>query len=432
MFGKSSNNTASYYTRDVSQAFNVSAIFIGVAILFLLLYAIGQATSFGVFYSIFGITCTIAFASTATGAIIGFLFGIPHSAPGNNASATPPAPSPGGTGTTASGGNTTSPNTASILSSPPSPGMATTPASSTSQRLSNFVQSTNLEQIADWLTKIFVGVGLTQIHKIVFFFGNLCQKLGNSIEVMLPKNQNPNASAMVGGIIILFSLGGFLIVYLWTYLYLIKIQQGPEIIDKIDDKLQSIDLNNKTAIDLAAEQLDLPPGAPDIQQNILMQAFANASRNVISSIFHKAAGVRKQSWQNKDNSVIQRTIPIFTALIKVDSKFEYPENFAQLGYALKDQNPPDYNEAIRNLDIAINNSDQSRPINKPMVLFNRAYCRIMLDGNPLNSPPPPPGTDARKNEIKTDLDEAAKDSYVANIINGDPVITAWKAINNIT
>jgi hypothetical protein len=430
MFGKSSNNTASYYTRDVSLAFTVSGIFVGVAIVFLLLYALGQATSIGFFYSIFGLTTIIAFASTAAGGIIGFLFGIPHSAPANNAPAAP-APSPGGTGNTTPAGNTTSPNTASILSSPPAPSTTTLPASSASQRLSNFVQSTNLEQIADWLTKIFVGVGLTQIHKIIFFFGSLCKSLGHSIEMMIPQNQHPNASAMVGGIIILFSLGGFLIVYLWTYLYLIKIQQGPEIIDKIDDKLQSIDLNNKTAIDLAAQQLDLPPGIGDIPTGHLMQVFANASRNVISSIFHKAASVRKQSWQNKDYNAIQRTIPIFTSLIQLDSKFEYPENFAQLGYALKDQDPPDYNEALKNLDKAITNSDQSRPINKPMVLFNRAYCHIMLDGNPLNSPPPPPGTDARKNEIKADLDEALKDNYVANIINGDPVITAWKAINNI-
>ena len=437
MFGKkqnSINNLNPIYGRDVILAFRYSWFFVITAFLFLLFYAGGQATKPYVFWSILGLSTIIAFASFAAGGIIGFLFGIPHSNPNTTIHSNIPNSSSGIPGAIQSS-SAISPNTAPILSNSTLNITAIQPQpSSTAQRITaNFVQSTNLEQIADWLTKIFVGVGLIQIHKIIFLFTNLCTSLAKSIEVMIPALQQPHAEPLIGGIIILFSLDGFLIVYLWTYLYLIKIQEDTvrSIINTIDNKLQSIDINNKIAIDKSNTQLDLPQNAKDLPTDELIEAFANASTNVISAIFFKAVSVRKQNWKIQENRFrINRTIPIFKALIQLDCNFEYPENFAELGYALKDKEPPEYKEALDNFNKAIESFSLNKTITKTITYFNRAYCRIKLDKNFLKDPPML-STEENKNAIKVDLDEAAKDEHVSNIIKTDPVIIKWKLLNKI-
>lgn len=437
MFGKkqiSANSPLPIYGRDVILAFRYSNWFAIMAFFFLLFYSIGEATKWSVFLSILGITAIFAFASFAAGGIIGFLFGIPHSNPNTTVHSSIPNSSSATTVSTQQGSKSITPNTAPILSN--SSALITTgmQSSSSAQRITaNFVQSTNLEQIADWLTKIFVGVGLIQIHKIIGLFTNLCNSLGSSIQAMIPASQHPNAVPLIGGIIILFTLDGFLIVYLWTYLYLIKIQEdtGRSIINTIDNKLQSIDLNNKTAIDKSNTQLDLPQNAPDIPIDDLIEAFANASTNVISAIFFKAVSVRKQNWKIVENRFrINRTIPIFKALIKLDSNFEYPENFAELGYALKDKELPKYKEAVDNFNRAIESFNVNKTIAKTITYFNRAYCLIMLDENFLKDPSSP-GSLENKNIIQADLVSASKDEHVANIIKNNLLIIKWKTLNKI-
>ena len=436
MFGKkqiSANSPLPIYGRDVILAFRYSGFFVIIAFLFLLSYSIGQAKTTSVFLSILGMATIIAFASFAAGGIIGFLFGIPHSNPNTTLHSNIPNSTTANTGSSPRGSNIISPNTAPIISDTPSPITTGLQPSSSAQRITaNFVQSTNLEQIADWLTKIFVGVGLIQIHKIISLFTNLCNSLGSAIQAMIP-TQHAHAEALIGGIIILFSFDGFLIVYLWTYLYLIKIQDdtGRSIINTIDNKLQSIDLNNKTAIDKSNTQLDLPQNAPDIPIDDLIEAFANASTNVISAIFFKAVSVRKQNWRiAEDRFRINRTIPIFKALIQLDSNFEYPENFAELGYALKDKEHPEYKEALDNFNKAIESFNVNKTIAKTITYYNRAYCRIMLDENFLKNPPSS-STLENKKAIEADLDNASKDEHVANIIKNDPLVIKWKTLNKI-
>ena len=50
---------------------------------------------------------------------------------------------------------------------------------------------------------------------------------------------------------------------------------------------------------------------------------------------------------------MERTIPIFRALITSDTEKRYHANFAQLGFALKDQRKPAWSEAEEALSRAI-------------------------------------------------------------------------------
>jgi hypothetical protein len=83
----------------------------------------------------------MAAVATSVGVLLGFLFGIPRTLQQElPPSSSPPAPA----------------------ASPQSPERVFTGANWSYQQTVN----TNLEQISDWLTKILVGVGFTQLHQL--------------------------------------------------------------------------------------------------------------------------------------------------------------------------------------------------------------------------------------------------------------------------
>lgn len=283
----------------------------------------------------------------------------------------------------------------------------------------DFKPSTNLEQIADWLTKIIVGVGLIEIHKIIVKFNELCIALG---AILSTYSKGHNGALVVGSCIVLFSIFGFLLVYLWTHIYLLKIQNSlnkDDISSTINTILENADSNDKHAIDLANKQLTLKDGEPKISVDELVEAFKDASKSVLSTIFFKAVLIRKQNWNKPDTKfTIENTINIFKALITLDVNFEVPENFAELGFVLKDQRVPDYKNAIMNFDETIKRFKTNDNItNRSMIYFNRAFCKIKLNKD--------------KESILDDLAEAIKKQNVKEIVADDQDIRDWKTHNNI-
>ena len=78
----------------------------------------------------------------------------------------------------------------------------------------NFEPNTNLEQISDWLTKILVGVGLVQLREVPSQIQRLLDFLGPAIG-----GGEPSAKAFVLALLIFFSTGGFLVSYIATRHY---------------------------------------------------------------------------------------------------------------------------------------------------------------------------------------------------------------------
>jgi hypothetical protein len=73
--------------------------------------------------------------------------------------------------------------------------------------------STNLDEIADWLTKIIVGIGLTQL-------GNVGSALSSvASHVISPCTDCGYAQGFVSALIVYASIGGFLFTYMWTRLH---------------------------------------------------------------------------------------------------------------------------------------------------------------------------------------------------------------------
>ncbi|MCV9929747.1 hypothetical protein OIU83_18950 [Flavobacterium sp. LS1R49] len=79
---------------------------------------------------------------------------------------------------------------------------------------SRYMGNDNLLQVSDWLTKIILGLGLTQIHQIPSMLKRIAKFIKDNTEV---SNQ-----ALIILILIYFACLGFLFGYLWTRLYFIK------------------------------------------------------------------------------------------------------------------------------------------------------------------------------------------------------------------
>lgn len=82
------------------------------------------------------------------------------------------------------------------------------------RRQATITGNTNLEQISDWLTKILVGVGLTQ-------FGSIASGAGRLIGNIAPAfGDGPDANVFTGGLGIFSIAFGFVTGWLYTRLLL--------------------------------------------------------------------------------------------------------------------------------------------------------------------------------------------------------------------
>ncbi|MBI5774578.1 MAG: hypothetical protein HZA89_12645 [Verrucomicrobia bacterium] len=149
-------------------------------------------------YSRLSVGLLVAAASMASGGFLGFLFGMPRATARNQASHN-------------GGGNNDGANSKPSVE-----------------------PSTNLEQISDWLTKILVGAGLTQINKIP---GKM-KELGDFIACGMGGTDADRAFAV--SLIVFFGVCGFLAVFLWTRLYMAALLE-PEAVKNLRKEFSEAD-----------------------------------------------------------------------------------------------------------------------------------------------------------------------------------------------
>ena len=146
---------------------------------------------------------------------------------------------------------------------------------------------------------------------------------------------------------------------------------------------------------LGAERLD----AADQQR--LLAAVQRASRLVRDAVFNLAYEVRRENWAT-DKHLMERTIPVFEALVRADPNWHAPHG--QLGYALKDKSAPDWQAAKASLDRAVElRGDDAGGL---YYQYNRALCAIHLD--PGFSASPRSTADERTRDAVVDILRQAK------------------------
>ena len=327
--------------------------------------------------------------------------------------------------------------------------------------------NTNLEQISDWLTKMLVGVGLTQLYIIPGKLQQLIEYLGKGL-VDSPYNQ-----AFALAVLMYFIAIGFLFGYLWTRLFFTRAlleadrkaidlitkkfeQTGKEIeqfkkqqdlekaalqkeyenatqkIEQADKEIEQFrkqpDLDAE-ALSLTFKQLFPSRGEPTIAQEELDSAIASSSDSTKVQIFNQAAQLRSKTWKEASTKhEMERTIPIFRALISCDPENKFHKNHGQLGFALKDKPESNWAEAEQELTKAIDIRGDWKKYGWLFYEFNRAYCRIMQDSAFKKKQP---SDKAMTKDIRNDLKTASNAEYIRYIIENDPVVQEWIQINKI-
>ena len=311
------------------------------------------------------------------------------------------------------------------------------PAPETSNR--RYRANTNLEEISDWLTKIIVGVSLTQLSEIQAQVGVLIDGVADGF------GGTPEARAFVAGMLTMAVVAGFLAGYLLARLYLPKalFEADPEITRIATEAATAAATQNATAaVDRKVEevanaaqdqiradteanrlvtlQLDAGAGAPEPPFADLAAAIKAASQPLRDIALQRASEQRSKYWMGKnagDLLKMERTIPVFRALLETDPTHKHVIH-GQLGFALKDRTEPDYQGAIEHLSEAISERDANRETGWLFYEFNRALARIRSEvGTP--------------EEILADLCTAAKIDFIRGIIETDKVTVGWLTAQGI-
>jgi hypothetical protein len=282
--------------------------------------------------------------------------------------------------------------------------------------------NTNLEQISDWLTKILVGVGLVQFATLARHAGDLVDFLGPAF------GGAPLGETFAGATLVVFSTSGFLSFYLVTRIYLggafARADQSMVVsvvqreIAQVRASQEEQEESDVKALAIVTRQLDPEPGAPTISQADLDAAVGAASTLVKIQIFNRAYDQRRRCWKD-DKPRMARTIPVFRALIAAESERKFHRNRAQLGYALKDMEDPDFREAEVALTEAIELRNRAGDKGFLLYEFNRALARIMRYGDAVP-------VDVRA-AVEEDLTAAEASPYLKKTIASDATIQAFRA-----
>lgn len=98
----------------------------------------------------------------------------------------------------------------------------------------------NLVQISDWLTKIIVGVGLTQINQIPAYLDKLGKYFGPSFERIGNPHSAQISETIAICVVLYFLILGFIACYLWTRFSFAEMLKDS--LDDEDDKKVSVNI----------------------------------------------------------------------------------------------------------------------------------------------------------------------------------------------
>jgi hypothetical protein len=129
-------------------------------------------------WSVLGVALVTAGAAMLSGALLGFLFGLPRVA------------------------------------------VSGRPSNGDPENSSGLETNSNLDEVSDWLTKILVGLGLVQLGRISHAVNGIGGELAPGLGGL------PGAKAFAVGLLIYSAIDGFLVGYIWTRVDLSRVFQS--------------------------------------------------------------------------------------------------------------------------------------------------------------------------------------------------------------
>jgi hypothetical protein len=288
--------------------------------------------------------------------------------------------------------------------------------------------NTNLEQISDWLTKILVGVGLTQLSGL----GEAVGRIGEVAASGLPGH--PGAEVFAICIVLYFGVGGFILGYLWTRLYLGRALSEAERAQTLERKVAELRKGGADPADVRARalvrrQIEAPPERRPTQAE-LDAAMQAATSEACASIWNDVQFERYRASLEDDpdrrRRMAERTVPVFRALIAADPDERFHANWGQLGLALAlmARERDDWREAEAALTRAIEIREAG---GRGVGRYHRARARVRIEldreGGPLKA-----SDEAAREAIRADVDAALGEG---SDVLADAVVTKWLELNGL-
>ncbi len=158
-------------------------------------------------------------------------------------------------------------------------------------------------------------------------------------------------------------------------------QQTEDMQSKLDKREQQDALDIKALEYVDIQLSDTMAPAPEHE---LVAAIREASPAALENIFQRAKETRHHAWLLKQrgeesHQMTERTIPIFMGLLGSHYGNQRHRYHAQLAYALKDQDKPEWEKAKEALENATKLLEESNRPMSPYYKFNWALCAIELD-----------------------------------------------------
>ena len=352
-------------TREIWRATLPFLVILVAGFAFILLYSLQFFNRPQMGLSVCGVVMTASGAFLLSGVFLGFLFGIPRTV-GDN-----------------------------LLREENNNGTS----SNSDDFEKNYLPNTNLEQISDWLTKILVGVGLTQISGILSALDRLLDKLAPGFGDSTSESDLAMNTGFALVVLVYFSVGGFFLGFLWARLYLpsrfkaADLEQLGQEVKKVNTQLRDFgekaekakQIEDQFKCDSDAQILvnrQLNPRFPEVPSEQLNEAIKAVSDGMKLSIFVEAQRIRSENWSNPATKPkMERTIPLFRALI--ETTMEQPDHryYGELGFALKDKQNPEWEEAetVLSKAIELRGHWQEHGAWTTYYEFNLAICKIAQD-----------------------------------------------------
>jgi hypothetical protein len=288
-----------------------------------------------------------------------------------------------------------------------------------------YAPNTNLEQISDWITKILVGLGLVQIGRLPGALNSLSGTLSP------PFGGFPSSGSFGVALCVATAALGFVAGYLLARVRLPGLLSQAdrlgreEVRQEVFAALDEQATRNAQLLGLVERQLTDDAKAPT--QDELNEAVKKGSTDVLLTVYNRAESQRSATWRT-DKAGMSRTIPIFQALINNDPGHRFVKHFASLGFAMKDKDDPDFARSVEMLSAAIEVAER-QGYTSPLLNWNRAHARIL--GDPAFRVSPRRTTEEPTRQlILQDLDTAREQELPERFFQESDIV-AWRQVNGV-
>jgi hypothetical protein len=148
----------------------------------------------------------------------------------------------------------------------------------TAERNGGYEESTSLEQIADWLTKIIVGLTLTQFSSWSMAFDRLSVTLTH--DLLCPASGGRCGSVPGAAIVLAYALGGFIVGYMWTRRFFMVEMVARD--DSIRQMMRSQELREQAAKEGRVQSgSNTPQGASSNYEKVTEAILADGRKNAV-------------------------------------------------------------------------------------------------------------------------------------------------------